>query len=292
MKSFIDRHVVSPEQLPKFYALIDSAMRVRNSIIAELVLLVFVFTGGIWIWRSEVALDVASWYASPQDGQMHLTGAGSWFAFVSVPVFQFILLRWYMRILIWFWLLLRISLLRLNLLPAHPDRAGGIGFVGRSSIAFTLLLFAQGALLAGEIASRIFYNGQSLLSFKLTIVGFVGFFVAVVLAPLLLFMPQLWRAKHEGLAEYGALASEYVTEFNQKWLRRNVQADELLGTGDIQSLADLGNSFAAVREMRAVPFAIEDVVTLLVATVVPLVPLLLTIMPLDQLVTEAIKTIF
>jgi hypothetical protein len=292
VKSFIERHVVSPEELPKFYALIDSAMRMRNSVIAEIVLLVVVFTGGIWIWRSEVALDVASWYASPQGGQMHLTGAGSWFAFVSVPVFQFVLLRWYMRMLIWFWLLLRISLLRLNLLPAHPDRAGGIGFVGKSSVAFTPLLFAQGALLAGQIASRIFYNGQSLLSFKLTIVGFVGFFVAAVLAPLLLFMPKLWTAKHEGLAEYGALASEYVSAFDQKWLRRTVHVDDLLGSGDIQSLADLGNSFAVVREMRAVPFATDDVVRLLVATVVPLVPLLLTIMPLEQLVTQAIKIVF
>jgi hypothetical protein len=185
-----------------------------------------------------------------------------------------ILLRWYMRMLIWFLFLLRISLLRLNLLPAHPDRAGGIGFVGKSSFAFTPLLFAQGALLAGQIASRIFYNGQSLLSFKMTIVGFVGFFVAAVLAPLLLFMPTLARAKREGLAEYGALASEYVKEFNQKWLRRKANDEQLLGTGDIQSLADLGNSFAVVREMRLVPFATDDVVRLLVATVVPPCPLI------------------
>jgi hypothetical protein len=115
--------------------------------------------------------------------------------------------------------------------------------------------------------------------------------VAAVLAPLL-FMPKLARAKREGLAEYGTLASAYLKEFNQKWLRRKVRADELLGTGDIQSLADLGNSFAVVREMRPVPFATDDVVRLLVATVVPLVPLLLTIMPLDQLVTQAIKIVF
>jgi hypothetical protein len=292
VKGFIARRVFSPEELPRFYAVIDSTMRMRNSVIAEVVLLVVVFTGGIWIWRSKVALDVASWYASPQGGQMHLTGAGYWFAFVSVPVFQFILLRWYMRMLIWFLCLLRISLLRLNLLPAHPDRAGGVGFLSISSYAFTPLLFAQGALLAGQIASRIFYNGQSLLSFKLTIAGFVGFFVAAVLAPLLLFMPKLVLAKRKGLAEYGALASEYVRDFDQKWLQGKVHAEELLGSGDIQSLADLGNSFALVRQMRIVPFTIDDVVRLLVATLLPLVPLLLTIMPLEKLVTQAIKLVF
>jgi hypothetical protein len=68
--------------------------------------------------------------------------------------------------------------------------------------------------------------------------------------------------------------------------------EQMLGSGDIQSLADLGNSFAVVREMRVVPFASGDVVRLLVATIVPMTPLLLTIMPLDQLVTEAIKFVF
>ena len=292
VKSFVKCRVVTPGELPKFYAAINSAMRMRNSVIVEIAILVFAFTGGIWIWRHNAALDIASWYASSQGGQMHLTLAGYWFAFVSVPVFQFILLRWYMRILIWFWFLLRVSLLHLHLLPAHPDRAGGLGFLGKSSFAFIPFLFAQGALLAGLIASRIFYNGQSLFSFKMTIVGFVGFFVAANLAPLLLFTPQLARAKREGLVEYGTFASEYVMDFDQKWLRRKVNDEQLLGTGDIQSLADLGNSFAFVRQMRPIPFATDDVVRLLVATVIPIVPLLLTIMPLEQLVTAVIKILF
>ena len=292
VRSFVDRHIVSPDELPKFQAAIDSAIRMRNSVIAELALLVLVFSGGIWIWRNEVALGVASWYASPRGGQMHLTWAGSWFAFVSVPIFQFILLRWYMRMLIWFLFLLRVSRLRLQLLPANPDRAGGIGFLGRSTIAFAPFLFAQGALLAGQIASRIFYTGQSLLSFKLTIVGFVCFFVAVILAPLLVFTPQLWDAKLDGLAKFGSFAEQYVMDFGQKWLPRKANDEQLLGSADIQSLADLDNSYAVVREMRAVPFATDDAVWLLVASVVPMLPLLLTIMPLDQLVTEGIKMIF
>jgi hypothetical protein len=292
VKNFVGRQIVTPEELPKLHAAIDSAIRMRNSVIAEVLLLVLVFTGGIWIWRNEVALGVASWYAVPRGGQMHLTWAGSWFAFVSVPIFQFILLRWYMRMLIWFLFLLRVSHLRLQLLPANPDRAGGIGFLGRSTVAFAPMLFAQGALLAGQIANRIFYTGQSLLSFKLTIVGFVCFFVAAILAPLLVFTPQLWDAKLDGLARFGSLAEEYVMDFDQKWLRKKVNDEQLLGSGDIQSLADLGNSYAVVGDMRAVPFSTEDVLWLVVASVAPMLPLLLTIMPLDQLVTEGIKMVF
>jgi hypothetical protein len=292
VKTFVERRVVRLEDLPKFYAAIDSAMRIRNSVIGEIALLLFVFTGGIWIWWHRVALDTASWYASPQGGHMNLTLAGHWFAFVSVPIFQFILLRWYLRILIWFWFLLRVSLLNLDLLAAHPDRAGGLGFLGKSTFAFAPLLFAEGALLAGQIAGRIFYEGRSLLSFKMTIAAFVAFFVVAVLAPLLLFTPQLARAKREGLASYGTLASFYVMDFDQKWLRNKNSDEALLGTGDIQSLADLGNSFAVVREMRAIPFVTDDVVRLLIATLAPIFPLLLTIMPLEQLLTQVVKFIF
>jgi hypothetical protein len=292
VKRFVERHLVISEEVGKFYAAIHSAMRIRNSVMVEIVLLVFVFTAGIWIWRHNAALDVASWYASTQGGHLNLTMAGYWFAFISVPVFQFILLRWYMRLLIWFWFLLRVSRLQLHLLPLHPDRAGGLGFLGKSTFAFAPLLFAQGAMVAGQIASRIFYTGQSLFGFKMTIVGFVSFLVVAVLAPLFLFTAQLARAKREGLAKYGDFASSYIVDFDRKWLRSGDSDEQLLGTGDIQSLADLGNSFTVVHEMRAVPFVTDDVIQLLIVTVAPLVPLLLTIMPLEQLVTQAIKIIF
>jgi hypothetical protein len=81
-------------------------------------------------------------------------------------------------------------------------------------------------------------------------------------------------------------------DFDQKWLRSKVAEEQLMGTGDIQSLADLGNSFAVVREMRSIPFGTDDVVRLLIATVIPIVPLLLTIMPLEQLLTQIVKIIF
>jgi hypothetical protein len=289
VRAFIARRVVTPEDLPQFYAAIDSAVRVRNSVIAEVALLAFVFTGGIWIWWHGVAIGVASWYASSEGGRMHLTLAGYWLAFVCVPTFQFIWLRWYLRILIWFWFLFRVSRLSLQLLAAHPDRAGGLGFLGKSSYAFIPLLFAQGALASGHIADRIFFEGRSLLSFKILIAEFVGFFVVAILAPLCVFTPPLVRAKREGLIEYGALASSYVMEFNQKWLGTTSSEEQLLGTSDLQSLADLGNSITVVREMRAVPFGRDDVARLLIATVAPFLPLLLTIMPLEELMTQVFK---
>jgi hypothetical protein len=293
LSRFVERNIVVSEDLPKFHAAIRSAERVRNSAPLEATLLILVWTVGQWIWRSQIAIGAATWYAMPQGIHLHLTPAGYWYAFVSIPIFQFILLRWYLRLLIWFWLLWRVSRLNLCLISTHPDRAGGLAFLGKSTYAFGPILFAQGVLLAGLIASRILHEGGSLQSFKVEVVSFAGFFVLFLLGPLFMFTPQLARAKQRGLNAYGLLANRYVQGFEAKWIRDGgAQGDELLGTGDIQSLADLGNSYAIVQEMSIVPFGLKDIGRLAAVTAAPLLPLLLTIFSFEELVTRVIKIIF
>ena len=78
-----------------------------------------------------------------------------------------------------------------------------------------------------------------------------------------MFTPHLARARRQGLGDFGRLANRYVTEFDEKWMHGARLPDEpLLGSADIQSLADLGNSFSTVREMRLVPFGWQDVTRL------------------------------
>jgi hypothetical protein len=127
---FVERRIVIPEDLPKFRAAIDSATRLRNSVPLEVGLLIFVWTVGHWIWRGQIALGTASWYAILEGARWRLTAAGYWYAFVSIPIFQFILLRWYLRLLIWFRFLWQVSRLNLRLTSTHPDRAGGLAFLG------------------------------------------------------------------------------------------------------------------------------------------------------------------
>ncbi len=275
-----------------FHEAIDSAIRWRDSILLEFGLLIFVYAVGPWLWRSQIALGTSTWYAIPEGGHLRLTPPGYWIAFVSVPIFQFILLRWYLRLFIWFRFLWQASRLNLNLIPTHPDRAGGLAFLGRSSYAFAPILFAQGAMLAGLIANRVLYAGESLLSFKMEAVGLIAVFMLAILGPLTVFTPKLTRAKRKGFADYGLLASRYVEEFEQKWVKgRGLLSDELLGSGDIQSLADLGNSYAVIGEMRAVPFGIRDMMRLAAVTAAPLVPLGLIIFSLEELLIRLVKVL-
>ena len=289
---FVERHIVLPRDLPRFHKAIESAVRLRNSIPAEIGLLALVYTLGLWLWHSRIAVEAPTWYAMP-GGRWHLTPAGFWYVFISIPILQFILLRWYMRLFIWFRFLWQVSRIDLNLIPTHPDRCAGLAFLGKSAYAFGPILFAQGAMLAGLVASRVLNRGESLMSFKLQIGGFIAFFVLAILGPLLMFTPGMARAKRKGLADYGLLAQRYVQSFEQKWICRDpAPSEKLLGAADIQSLADLGNSYAFVREMRAVPFGLEDISRLAIATAAPLVPLLLTIFSPEELIMRIIKIIF
>jgi hypothetical protein len=159
VKAFVARRIIFQQDIPRFLAVMESAMRLRNSVPVELGLLFLVLTLGHWLWRSETALLTATWYALPQSGHLRLTAAGHWYAFVSIPIFQFILLRWHLRFFIWFRFLWHLSRLNLHLIPIHPDREGGLDFLGKSACAFSPILFAQGALLAGLIATRVLYGG-------------------------------------------------------------------------------------------------------------------------------------
>ena len=87
----------------------------------------------------------------------------------------------------------------------------------------------------------------------------------------MVFAGQLARAKRTGLGEYGVLAQRYTREFDAKWIRGGRDPDEpLVGSADIQSLADLGNSFEVIKTMRLVPFSKETVFQLGVVTLIPL----------------------
>lgn len=292
VRRFLERRLVRAEDLPRFEHAIESTIRLRNSIPAEIALLLIVYTVGLWVWGSRLPITASTWYAFP-GGRWNLTAAGYWYVFASIPIVQFILLRWYFRLFVWYRFLWKVSRIRLNLIATHPDRCAGLAFLGKSVYAFGPILFAQGALLAGVVAGRILYRGENLMSFKLQVLGFVAFFVLIMLGPLVMFTPQMAAVKRKGLADYGLLAQRYVDGFAQKWVDGDAaESGELLGTGDIQSLADLGNSFSMVRDMRALPFWLDDITRLALFTIAPFAPLLLTVFSLDQLVTHVLKVVF
>ena len=293
-RTFLDRNLIPQTAMPRFDAAIMSAFRLRNSVLIEVLLVISVYVLGVLVlWRRFIAIDVSTWYAIPSAAGSDLTHAGLWYAYLSLPLFQFLLLRWYFRLLIWTRFLWQVSRIDLGLIPTHPDQVGGLGFLANTVYGFSVLLTAHGAMLAAQIANRIFFAGAVLFDFKLEIAVMVAVLMCVVFGPLLVFSPQLARVKRTGLNEYGTLAERYVRGFDEKWLRSRTQESEaLMGSADIQSLADMGNSFSVVRSMRIAPITRDAILQLAAAVLVPLIPLLLTVMPLEELTSKLLDLVF
>jgi hypothetical protein len=294
IREFTVRGLVPQPQNGKFQDAIRSSLRLLSSFMPELCILFFVYAIGILvIWNHYISLDVPTWYSTPVRDGSKLSIAGYWYVFVSLPIFQFLLLRWLFRVLVWWKFLWHMARIKLSLMPTHPDRLGGIGFIAHSVAAFAVLATAHMSVVAGQIANRIFYLDAKLLDFKVEIAAAAGYLFILFLLPLFFFMEQLAQAKRKGLREYGNLAQQYVYAFDTKWLRpANSHPAGLMGSADIQSLADLSNGYEPIRTMRLVPITSDVVMVLIVAMMIPLFPLLLTMMPVEELAAKLITLLF
>ncbi len=294
VRAFPGNGLLRADARPQFDAAIDSALRLRNSAVIELLLIAFVYTVALpFVWRDQLAMQVNSWYATVANGELQPTYAGWWLGLVCMPIIQFLMLRWFFRIFIWARFLRQVARTRLDLEPTHPDGTAGLLFLARSGRAYRLLLLAVGAMLSGTIANRIFHAGAMLPQFKVEIVGIVAVFVFIVLGPLVVFYPQLRAARRRGMMEYGTLGQSYAREFNAKWVRGpNPAGEPLLGSPDIQSLADLRNGFEVVQGIRLVPFTMKNVTSLAATMLLPVAPLLLTMISVEQLIDRLLKALF
>lgn len=288
VRQFIERGIISAQTRPRFDACIVSALRLRNSVWLETGLIAFIL-GYHFIWARLATLDTTIWYANGIASEQQLNFAGYWLVYISVPIFQFLMFRWLLRIIVWTRFLWQVARLDLYLVATHPDKAGGLGFLAGSAAAFMPLTLSLGTLLSAMIAQRIFYENAKLLDFKPEIAASVAFILLIILGPLCVFAGHLARTKREGLLRYGKLATRYVTEFEQKWLEGGAPADEaFVGTGDIQSLADLNNSFEIIPAMRLFPFGKGVVLQITATLLLPVLPLTLTLISLEELAQKII----
>jgi hypothetical protein len=287
-KHFLDAGLVPPAERKQFANSVIDTVRFHDSRLAELSLVALAYIT-TYIALSKTSLQGGStWFLpSPTAG---FSLAGYHYAFVGLPITQFLMLRWAYRMVVWTRFLWQVSNLDLLLTPTHPDGAGGLGFLGKGSVAFGAIVFALSSVVSGAIASRILFGGATLEEFELIYAALIVIVLVVFAGPLLVFAPGLFRLKLDGLFRYGTLASEYTQAFDTKWASAINSAEEpLLGTGDIQSLADLGNSYELIRKMRIVPIELIDFVGIALPGVIPALPLAATVMPVGEILKGVLR---
>jgi hypothetical protein len=292
VRQILDSRLVLPAEHSAFESAVRTVARLRDSWLAEAILVAVVAASAGTVNIDVNLANISSWTGVRIGSATVLTLAGWWYTAVALPIFRFLLLRWGWRIVIWWTFLWRLSRLHLQLVPTHPDLAGGLGNLGTAHASFGILSLATSVPVAGVFAEKLLFAGASLKELEVPIFGIALMNLFIFVAPTLVFSPQLLAAKLRGLREYGVFTAAYTRGFDAKWVQHGTSQERLLGTPDIQSLADQANSFWIVQRMRVVPFGRGLIMTILGAALAPMLPLLTLTFPIEQLMERALRLLF
>ena len=274
--------LVSEQDQLRFERAKAEAIRWRDSPYSEAAVLVLAFAGPI---ISRVFFGLAEGESSWERTDGVITLAGWSHTLISLPILDFFLLRGLLVILCWGRLLYSVSRLDLVLTSTHPDRAGGLGFLGWGLASFAPWVMALSFVFSAALANEIHLRGETLNSLKYHAIGFIVVTLLVVYAPLLTFCGHMARSRFIGLLEFGKLVWQYDHEFDEKWIAKanGPPAEPLLGNADIQSMSDIATVYDHIDEMRMFPFDVRAFALLVLCQLIPMAPLVASAMPLKEI---------
>ena len=279
--------LVQEPDRPVYDQLIHSTGRLLHSRRAAAVIVLAAYALSLSFGRSvspvSYAATASTWVAPVVDGTPSLSLAGLWRGLVSQPLLIVLLGVWLWRVALWTRFLNGVAQLDLRLVPAHPDLAGGLRFVATSLPPFAVLAFALGAWLAGGVANAVLYDARAPREFRNELIMLLVLVLMLFAGPLLVLARPLIRARLRGALEYGALAGVVGQYFEERWLERGSAVDAgALVAPDFSATTDLYSITANVRAMRVIPVGLKSLLPLLVATLLPFVPVVLIALPVEQ----------
>jgi hypothetical protein len=256
------------------------AERLRDLRSVEFALLAIALIGG----QSARWTGLDGWLESGLQAS-RVGAARLWYITIALPAYQFLFARWLWRWSIWSHLLFQVSRLRLRLVPMHPDHSGGIGGLADPTYAFSFFAAGASSVVAAAWATRLALHDTQLDALVLPTFLLVVISLLVAFGPLLAFAPALIRGRFDGVRQYSLVATTYTRLFHRRWVEQGTD-DSILGSPDIQSLADLQGAFEDLARMRPVPFGRRPMIVLVACILVPMLPLLTFKVPLDELLLK------
>lgn len=281
--------LVREADLPRYEALRASTRRLLDSRWTDAVLVALAYTATLALSGRLYPADVATWVAPRIDGARAVSLAGWWRALVSQPLFLMLLLAWLWRVVLWTRFLWRVSRFDLQLIAAHPDGMGGLRFVPTSLWGFVPLAFALGAVGAGTMAGPVVFDDRALSDYQYLVAGLVVLVVGLFAGPLLTFYFPLRGLRSRGTFAYGHAASALGRQFEARWLTSRSADADALGAPDFSATTDLYSIVANVRAINPIMVSVDNVAPLVAATLLPFLPLILVVVPFDEVMRFAAK---
>jgi hypothetical protein len=274
----------------RFSAAVRAADGRSSSRTAELIILVFAVVWSVVNTRYSSLVSADSWEGVVTvGGGVTLSWGGEASAFTSNTLFLFLLLRWFWRFFLWAGLLRRAAALDLRVMPLHPDRCGGLGFLAIFPGIFTGLVFALSCVIGAALLKAAPVMGDSEQLVWLAIAIWLVLVMLVFLGPLLVFVRPLYLARERAMLEYGRLVHGHHTAFHSRWF--DTDGTELLGSPDPSSVSDLNASVDNVYGMSLFPVDRSALVLLVGSAAVPLLVAAAFRMPIGDLLGGIINVI-
>lgn len=283
---------IEAEDVDHYKAMFERVFMIRNSVLIDAALFVLAFISSIFQASMVIALDISSWQLVGMETHPVLSAPGWWNAAVSQPLFRFVILSWSFDYLLWVYFLFKVSRYKLKVVATHPDGAGGLAFVGVAQTPFCIAAFALSAAISSVVAHAVLYTNMKLQSFTNLGVVFLALMLLIFVGPLIVFTPTLLRTKLRAVFSYGALCHEMSSLFASKWLvPRNEGDPKVIDSADPSALADLNSSYVTMNSMRPFIFNHKFVMTFAIASALPALPLVATVMPLKDILMQILKAL-
>jgi hypothetical protein len=282
VRHFFDADLLRPEDLPRFRAILATIKRLKDAWFPELVLIALGCVGGIVFVGNDLMFD-APWSVR-MVGKISPSPAGWYFELVTQTIYMVLLglalWKWFLYVL-FFW---RVSQLQLQLVPCDPDQSGGLGFLGYSPTAFLPVVIAGATAVGSVLRYQALHSAFSHQSLAMGLVVWVILVLLVFVGPLAFFANKLTHLYRVGYLEYGSLAHLHAEQFQEKWVhRRQGHLGELLATQEVVTLSNLASSLDRLRQIRLMPIDRFTLIQVTLAAAVPMLPVILTQVPLSEL---------
>jgi hypothetical protein len=288
-RHFVEARLVRDDELALYKEAVESTRRLLDSRAAGVAVVALAFLASVAIPLTVSPSVYPQWRISTS-GVGALSIAGWWHTVVSIPILLMFVFGWLWRILLWTRFLRKMSRLHLQLFAAHPDHAGGLSFVGSSLRAFAPLGFALATIVAGSVAERRYLEHAPLLTFAGVVVLLLVVVVVLSVGPTLVFSGTLRAMRSRAKFEYGALALDIGSQFERRWLNRESRAGvDALKTEDFSATTDLLSIAANVNAIGFVPFGLTALDDLLIATLIPFVPVAIAVFGTETLINDIVK---
>ncbi len=271
--------VADPKRLAGAVAMVG---RWRRAILPDVFLiLVAIACTWLWLYPDEIAAHKVTWrsYGTQVAGNLNI--AGWWYGLVSYPVFTYIWLRWAWRILLWAIFLFRIRRTRLCLAALHPDRAGGLAFLGHTQACFGIPMFAFGVVAVASVLYRYNAGYASLEDWSVIapIVAYAVLSPVLFFVPLLAFTGQLYKAKQEDLLRLDKFSHQFLGRLDKDNFFGPEQGDPEKASVIMEGLSSLQKSHLHALSMRTVPFDLKSFGSYLAAAGSPMIPVIARLLP-------------